>query len=700
MSASLSLRSLRVPAVLSLALLAPLAVQAGKKAPPPPPAPEPAPAPAPEPDWVKELRASLDPAVSPCDDFYRYACGGWMDGTQIPADKVWWDRSFSQISDRNELMLRDILEGAAKDAGGDPVLARVGAYYGACMNEDAISALGATPLAPMLTRISAVKKPADALKLAGELSMGGVSGFYNMEVYADFTDPNLNIAHMTQGGLGLPDREYYLSTDEQMVGLRAAYKAHIAKMLSLAGVTAADADKQADLVIAFETKLAEFSIPRDQLRDPEKTYHKLDRKGLQALSPKFPWDAHFAAMGYPNLDQINVEVPDFFSQMGALVLKTKKDTLQAYLRWHLVSDMASQLSPAFEQENFAFYGQTLFGQAEMKPRWKRCIDATESAMGEVLGQAYVAKAFAGDSKTVAVEMIQGIEGAFEAGLPSVAWMDDATRAKAVEKAKAVSNKIGFPDHWRDFSNLSVNATDYFGSAWNANVFNSKYYLDKVGGAVDRGEWFMSPHVVNAYYNPLNNEIVFPAGILQPPFFSADYPRAMNYGAIGMVMGHELTHGFDDGGRKFDPQGRMVAWWAEDASTRFEEASQCIVGQYNGYEVQPGLNLNGELTLGENIADHGGIKAAYRAYKAWEAANPGAAEPIEGFSNDQLFFLAFAQGWCSLVREETERVMVRVDSHSPAKFRVNGPLVNFPAFAEAFSCEEGKPMRPAEACTVW
>ena len=648
--------------------------------------------------YLQSLQAAIDPSVDPCTDFYTYACGTWLKNTEIPADRSYWGRSFSTITERNEVLLREILDAAAKDPAGNPALAKVGTFYATCMDEAAVEARGVTPLQPWLAKIDAVKTPADAARVVGELQMIGLAPLFDMGPYPDFKDPNLTILHMSQGGLGLPDRDYYL-TDET-ASIREQYLAHVAAMFVLLGTPEADAKTQAQQVLAFETELAKVQIPREELRDPDKTYHRLERDGLKAAAPDFNWDAMFAGMGYDALKEINVEVPDVYKAMGALVQKTDPAVLRAYLRYQLVTSAAPTLSKALVEQNFAFYGRTLYGQPEMRPRWKRCLQTTQDAMGELLGQVYVERAFSGPSKPIAVDMIKGIEGAFEAGLPQLAWMDDTTRARAVEKARAVTNKIGYPDKWRDYSGLAVTEGTYFENLTAARAFSGRYYLDKVGKPVDRSEWMMNPQDVNAYYNPLNNEIVFPAGILQPPFFSADAPMAMNLGGIGMVMGHELTHGFDDEGRKFAPDGRLTVWWDEAASQRYEEAAACVVEQSNAYEGQPGLHVNGELTTGENIADIGGVRLAYRAYQDWASKQAKKPEGLGDYSDEQLVFLSFAQGWCTLARPEAERVRVATDPHSPAKFRVNGALTNLPEFHEAFDCKVGTPMHPEKTCTVW
>ncbi|HET6374322.1 MAG TPA: M13 family metallopeptidase, partial [Candidatus Polarisedimenticolia bacterium] len=499
---------------------------------------------------------------------------------------------------------------------------------------------------------------------------------------------------------GLPDRDYYLKDDDQSKELRKGYEAHVTKMLSLLGEPEADAARHAAQIVAFETELAKESRPSDEMRNLEKLYHKIDITGLKALTPDLPWERYLAGIGYPGLVPVNAGTPEFLKGLASIAKTTQPDVLQAYLRWQLVSGTAPLLSKAFVDENFAFFGAKLSGQQEIETRWKRCVTATDAAMGELLGQAFIDREFPGDSKAIAVEMIHSIEAAFEAGLPSLTWMDDATRKRALDKMKAITNKIGYPDTWRDYSGLAVTPASYFDNSTAARVFEFKHEGDKIGKPRDRKEWGMTPPTVNAYYNPTANEIVFPAGVLQRPFFHRDFPIPMNFGGIGMVMGHELTHGFDDQGRKFDPSGQMSEWWDPEVVKKFEERAQCVDDLYDTYEVLPGVHLNGKLTLGENIADLGGVKEAYNAYKMWVKKHGEPAPTIEGVTNDQLFFLGFAQSWCVLETPEYAKMMANVNPHSAARFRVIGPLSNLPAFSEAFGCKEGSPMRPAKTCEVW
>jgi len=648
---------------------------------------------------LAEVRATVDGAIDPCDDFYQYACGSWFAETELPADKTRWGRGFSAINEANRVVLRDIVETAAADpTAGDEDWARMGNYYASCMNEAAIEDAGVTPIAPHLEAIAAAADLEGVIAANAGLTAVGASGFWGWGVDPDFKNPDVNIAFMGQGGLGLPERDYYFKDDERSVGLREAYVAHVARMLTF--IDEAEPEAAAERVMAFETRLAEISLPRVALQDPEKTYNKIDRAGLEELSPGIPWAIHFDAVGASAVVDISVSHPPYFSDLDALLAETELEDLKLYLRWNLINRTAGWLTDAISEADFDFYSRTMRGQQEQEDRWKRCVSATGWSLGEILGRYFVERTFADGAKKQSVDMIEAIEASLEGFLPGLAWMDEPTRVAAIAKLGAITNKIGYPDEWRDYSALGeLSPADRFGNAAAISAWSRKRAVDKIGQPVDRAEWYMPPQVVNAYYNPLGNEIVFPAGILQPPFFSADFPMAMNFGGIGVIMGHEVTHGFDDSGRKFDLKGQMVEWWAPEVVERFEEAAQCVVDQYAAIEVQPGFNINGELTLGENIADIGGIKEAHAAYQAWQAAGGDDGLP-EGTSADQLFFLGFAQSWCSIQTPEIEQMLLNVDSHSPSKYRVNTALSNVPAFAEAFSCEAGSPMAPEQICEVW
>jgi len=660
----------------------------------------PTPAKAPIPEAVAtEVVVNMDRKTDPCSDFYRFSCGGWLDSTPLPGDETRYGR-FHVLRDRNNETLRDILDTAAKDAAATGDAAKLATFWRACNDEAAIEAAGLAGLAPVFAEIDGVKDTASLLAAAGALQRRGVKVLFDLEVEPDYKRPEINIAYLGQGGLGLPDREFYLGADPQFAGLREGYRAHVAKMLELSGLPSADARQRAAEVLELETKLATVALPREKLRDPEERYHKVDRAELERTSA-LPWTKWFAAAGRPDLAEVSLTPPAYFAALPEILASAKPEVLRAYLRWHTVHAAADHLPSAFVQENFAFYGTALRGQKELAPRWKRCVETTDRALGELLGRDFVAKRFGGKSRDVALAMIQDIEKAFAAGLPSLSWMDDSTRTQALGKMHAIVNKIGYPTKWRDYGPLPV-GDDHFANLVAASAFEFDRRAREIGKAVDDTEWFMTPPTVNAYYNASGNEMVFPAGILQPPFFASDWPMAMNFGGIGMVMGHELTHGFDDQGRKFDGEGTLREWWAPAVADRFEDRAQCVEGLYSGYEVQPGVKLSGKLTLGENIADLGGIKQSHRAFTTWAEANglDPKAVALDGLTHEQLFFVAFGQIWCTNATPESERVMALTDSHSHPRYRVNGPLANFPEFGEAFACEPGEPMRPADVCEVW
>jgi putative endopeptidase len=689
----------RLPVVLALFTLA-----CGPKAPPTPPVEAAPPAPTPEELAAKALAekvlGDMDQTVDPCSDFYRYACGGWLSRTEIPADKPSWTRSFSVIAEGNRAFLKDLLERAAKDPdAGDADWKKMGAYYGACMDEAGIEAAGLTGVQPLLDDIDKLKSSKDLMPLLAKLHQVEVGAFFGAAVEGDFQDPQLTILHMGQDGLGLPDRDYYLKDDEKSKELLAAYRAHIEQMFVLAGSSEADAKKMAGQVLDIEMQLARAHKPKAELRDPTKVYNKIDRAGLDKQIGAVDWGAWLAGLGGAGIKDINVESPDTLKATAKIMKSSKPDALRAYLRWHTLHAVSSHLPTAFVDASFDFFGKQVYGQQENEARGKRCVRSTDAALGEIVGKYFIEERFAGDSKDKAVGMIEGIQQAFEQQLPELDWMDETTRQRAIEKKNTLVNMIGYPDKWREYA-FEVKADNHLANVLASRRFETADAVERVGKPTDPSRWFMSPPTVNAYYHPLYNHMVFPAGILQQPFFDAGYPMAMNFGGIGMVMGHELTHGFDDSGRMFDPKGRMVQWWEDAASEKFNERTACVATQFDGYQVEEGLNVNGQLTLGENIADLGGLKSAYRAFKAWEKDHPSDAPAIEGLTDDQLLFVAFAQGWCSVSSPEYLKMMVLSNPHAPPEFRVNGPVTNLPEFHEAFSCEVGKPLHPENTCTVW
>ena len=670
---------------------------------PPPPAPEPAPpvAPAPPPSWAADLLADIDPAGEACTDFYQYACGGWASRTPLPADKPVWGRSFSTIRDRNLATVKTIVETAAlnpvaKDKDAD--WRKMGETYSSCMDERAVDADHTTTLQPLFGAIDGVKNVKGFMAVAGQLTQSGVHPLLDAWVEGDFKDPNRNILYLGEGGLALPDKDYYFPKDEAGKATLVAYQAHVAKMLEFSGVTAADSPGQAAAVVALETQIAEAWVNKADLRDPAKSYNKLDRAGLLKLTPKLHWAGWLSAIGGGDVQDISIDAPETFKKFEAILNAAPAQTLRAYLRFHTIHAYAPQLSKVIFREDFSMFQTTLLGRQEPEPRWKRCIATVNTAVGEVAGRYYVEKSFAGDSKDVAKSMLGDIQAAFVAGLPKLAWMDSVTRERAKEKSAKIGKKIGYPDVWRDYSSLVVSPYAHVGNVLAAATFEHRRNMAKVGKSVDRAEWYMTPQTVNAYYNPLTNEFAYPAGILQAPFFDRSFPAARNYGSIGAVMGHELSHGFDDQGRKFDGDGRLTEWWSPEVSTRYEAQTACVKGQFDNFAIADGTHVKGDLTLGENIGDLGGVRTAYRAFQA----TPGYKEPtgIATLTQDQLFFVAYAQSWCTVSSAQYDKMIVASNPHSPSRFRVLGPLQNLPEFHAAFSCAKGTGMHPPTMCEVW
>ncbi|MCB9677305.1 MAG: M13 family metallopeptidase [Alphaproteobacteria bacterium] len=666
----------------------------------PPPAPVEAAAPSANEAVGMAVAKAMNPDVGACEDFYEYACGGWLKETTLPDDKPIVTRSFTTIYDENQEVVHGLLEKAAKEPGDDPVQQKLGTFYGSCMDTDAIEARGIEPLKPWLDKIDAIGDAKAAVALAGELQDFGPNPFFGMAVWADDKQPDMNILILSQDGLGLPDRDYYFPEDDQGKDLLAKYEAHVATMFGLFGDDDAKAKEKAKKVVEFETAIAKTHWKREEMRDSEKTYNKMTYDEAKKLAKGVNLDGFFAGAGIaqPPAD-VNVLTPSAFEGLGKLLGKTDAATLKAYMRWQMMHWAAPYMPAKIDEANFAFYGTELSGQTAQIPRWKRCVNRTDAAMGEWIGRAYVDLKFAGDSKATAESMVDGIFVAFRKNLPNLAWMDDETRAKAVEKAEAFVAKLGYPNKWKDYSTVELDRAKHLENVIAGNLFGTDELESKIGKPVDKDEWHMTPQMVNAYYNPPQNEIVFPAGIMQAPFFSADFPKAMNYGALGMVIGHEITHGFDDEGRKYAPTGELKEWWAPEVSEKFEAAAECVEKQYDGFQVEEELNVNGGLTLGENIADLGGLKVAHLAYLDWVEAN-GAEPELAGLTGEQQLFVAFAQGWCTVATPEIERMRVKTDPHSPPRFRVNGPVMNYPAFAKAFGCETGAPMAPEDVCVVW
>jgi endothelin-converting enzyme/putative endopeptidase len=635
--------------------------------------------------------AAMDRSAQACGDFYQFACGGWIKATPIPDEEADWGRSFSEVEKRNRAVLRALLEDLVASPPADPEQRKLADYYATCMDEAKAETESPKTLQAALAQVTAVKDTAALAKVVGEQHLQGGDALFGFGSGQDFADATQVIGQAAQGGIGLPDRDYYLSDDAKMVSVRKAYLAHMERMFGLVGEKPPAAHKDAATVLRIETALAQVSLSQVDRRDPKKIYHRLERKGLEALAPHFAWKDYFRAIG-TDAQPINVSSPAFFAGVDQLLAKTPLEPLQTYLRWHAIDSAAGAMGKKFVDESFAFTA-VLTGQKVQHERWRRCVDSTDAMLPDALGKLFVAKTFGEDGKKRSRELIENIERAFADNLQTIAWMDSATKAQALAKLKKVANKIGYPDKWRDYSALTIDRTSHLANRWRAEAHEAKRELAKIGKPVDRDDFGDSPAVVNAGYDATLNQMFFPAGILQPPFFNRLARDPINYGAIGAVMGHELTHGYDDEGRQFDGDGNMREWWTKSVGDAYTERASCLAKQYSAYSPVPGVKLNGELTLGENIADLGGLRLAYRALlNATRAPTPAQA----GDSDAQQFFLSFAQQWCESRRPELEAMLATVDPHSPSRFRVNGVVANMPEFAQAFHCQA--PAAPR--CSVW
>jgi putative endopeptidase len=682
---------------LCAAVLAPFALQAQSPATPPQTHYLPAPA---------FDSASINKSADPCNDFYKFACGNFTANNPIPSDQGGVDQFYTLFNVNTQELNGILTKYAANDSSRTPNQQKIGDYYAACMNTAEIDKKGLTPIQPLLDEINSVDLDG-LLSLSGELQRLNVSVFFSFGEQQDFKDSSKQVATFDQGGLGLPERDYYTRTGDKDKQIRTEYVAHIAKMLTLAGETPADAQRDATNILAFETKLAEASMTNTERRDPDAVYHPQSLATFEQSVGNVHFAPFFEAVHSPQVDSIINGNPKFFPAMAAAVHDTDMNTIHAYLRFHLLSTYAGQLPHDIDAESFDFYGRKLNGTPAQLPRWKRCSAAVDGALGEALGQVYVEQYFAGDSKTKTLEMVHDIEAAMDKDIDTLDWMSPATRVRAKEKLHAVADKIGYPDHWRDYSKLTVSPTDSIGNSERATAFESDRQLNKIGQPVDKNEWGMTPPTVNAYYNPSMNDINFPAGILQPAFYDPKTDLAVNYGHIGAVIGHELTHGFDDEGKKFDAKGNLSDWWTAEDTTKFQAKTSCLVNQYGSFVAVPGatsaddVHVNGQLTLGENTADNGGLVLAYIAYLD-RAKKEGLDihKKIDGYTGPQRFYIAFAQNWCENSRPESVRAQVLSDPHSPDHFRANGAIVNQPGFATAFGCAKGTPMVPASNCRVW
>ncbi|HKW64862.1 MAG TPA: M13 family metallopeptidase [Candidatus Acidoferrum sp.] len=645
--------------------------------------------------------ANLDKTCQPCDDFYQFAMGGWMKANPIPPEYSVWG-SFSQLADKNQQNLRAILEAAA-DSKAEPGSneQKIGDFYASCMDTTAIDAAGAKPIEPELTQIAAVQTLADLQAETARLHSWGVGVLFRFNSTQDAKDSTQEIGAAFQGGLGLPEREYYLKQDEKSAKLRDAYVKHVASMLTLLGDSADVSETEAAAVMKIETALATASMKNTDLRDPDKTYHKMTLADLKTLTPNFSWEAYFKAVGHPELKEkeVNVGQPDFFKALDAQLTATPIENWKNYLRWHLVNYAASGLAEKFVNEDFEFRGKILTGAKEIQPRWKRCTQATDRNLGEALGQVYVQKYFPPAAKARALEMVHNLLAALKDDLHTLPWMGPETRAQATAKLEAFTLKIGYTDKWRDYSALKINRRSYEGNIARSAEFEFARRLNKIGKPVERAEWGMTPPTVNAYNNSSMNEIVFPAGIMQPPFYDPNADDAVNYGGMGAVIGHEITHGFDDHGSKFDGKGNLKDWWTPEDLKNFNARAKCVSDQFDGYVVDGDLHENGKLVLGESIADLGGLAIAYAAYEKSLQGKP--RPPVkDGFTPEQRFFLGWAQVWGANERIEYARLMANTNPHPLGRFRGNGPLSNMAEFAKAFGCKHGDTMVREQACKIW
>ncbi|HEV2695944.1 MAG TPA: M13 family metallopeptidase [Verrucomicrobiae bacterium] len=642
----------------------------------------------------------LDRSVSPGTNFYEFAAGQWRKDNPIPADKARW-AGFTELSERNWFAIHQILDETVQaDAAPRSPRYQIGKFYIAAMDTNRIEKLGLKPIQSDLKRIDRIKSTRDLFALLAEFHDEGIGGLFGADFSPDEKDSTIYAVHLGQGGLSLPDRDYYLK--DSFAEIRDKYRLHLEKMFSLLGEKPADAATNAVTVFSLETELAKAGRTRVELREADKNYTKFTTAELLAKYPNLPWADYFSAR---KIDAPKYEIvgqPEFFDALNRLMQERPLADWKIYLRWHLLHGSATFLPPAFDQENFAFFGKTLSGQPQQEPRWKRTAHVLDGTLGEALGQLYVEKCFPPEARARMLELVQNLKAVYRDRLATVPWMTEPTRIKALAKFDRFTQKIGHPDTFRDYSSIDIRPDDYLGDVRRSSIFESRRESARVGKTVDRTEWDMTPETVNAYCNQQQNEIVFPAGILQPPFFDVTLDDAVNYGAIGVVIGHEMTHAFDDQGRKFDADGNLNDWWSPADAQAFETRAQKLVDEFNGFEALPGMHVNGKLTLGENLADLGGVSIAYEALQRDLAKDPSRRKTIDGFTPEQRFFLSFAQVWRINIREAEARRLVTVDPHSPGEFRANGSLMNSQEFLDAFGIQPGMPMweAPDKRAKVW